>query len=67
MESEERREEKEMPKCSGGTGIIYVGSNKIDNVPSLLNIQINSCVPCPCALMPSQFCIIAALLTLSSF
>lgn len=65
MESEDKREEKEMPKCSGGTGIIYVGSNTRDNAPSLLNTLINSCVPCPCALIPSQFSIIAPLLTLS--
>lgn len=30
-------EEKEMPKCSGGTGIIYVESNTIDDVPPPLN------------------------------
>lgn len=56
-----------MPKCSGGTAVSYVASNTTDDVPPLLNTLINSCVSYTCALIPSQFYIIAALLSLSSF
>lgn len=66
MKSQEKGEEKEMPKYSGGMGIIYVEINTIDNVPSLLNTLINSCVPCTQALISSQFCM-AELLSPSSF
>ena len=63
VESGEKRKggRRKMPKSSGGTGVIYVESNAIDDVPPLLNSLINSCVSCTFALIPSQFYIIAAL------
>lgn len=42
---------KYMPKRSGGTGIIDVESNSVEDLPHL-NTLVISCVSCTCASVP---------------